>query len=109
MRRRALGVAFLTVLTVTALLLAVGAARASAATKAAMVRDIAHIGSSSDPGELTNVNGTLFFTAGDGTDGHELWKSDGTAKGTRLVKDINRDGGSDPGALTSVDGTLFFS
>ena len=37
---------------------------------------------------LTNVNGTLFFTANDGTHGHELWKSDGTAAGTVLVKDI---------------------
>src|SRR5262249_11234704 len=29
--------------------------------------------------ELTNVNGTLFFAANDGTHGFELWKSDGTA------------------------------
>ncbi len=37
---------------------------------------------------LTNVNGTLFFGAYDGTNGNELWKSDGTAAGTVLVKDI---------------------
>ena len=42
-----------------------------------------------DPSDLTNVNGTLFFTANDGTHGDELWKSDGTAAGTVLVKDIN--------------------
>ena len=41
------------------------------------------------PIQLTNVNGTLFFSANDGTNGHELWKSDGTAAGTVLVKDIN--------------------
>ncbi|MEZ6090247.1 MAG: hypothetical protein R3C05_19910 [Pirellulaceae bacterium] len=29
------------------------------------------------PGNLTNVNGTLYFTANDGTSGFELWKSDG--------------------------------
>ena len=32
---------------------------------------------------LTQVGGTLFFTAG-----HELWKSDGTKAGTVLVKEI---------------------
>ena len=42
---------------------------------------------------LTNVNGTLFFAADDGTNGTELWKSDGTAAGTVLVKDINPGGG----------------
>ncbi|MDG4604397.1 MAG: M10 family metallopeptidase C-terminal domain-containing protein [Defluviicoccus sp.] len=58
----------------------------------------------------TDVNGTLFFQADDGTGGQELWKSDGTAAGTVLVKDINPGGGgSGPGGLTNVNGTLFFS
>ena len=38
---------------------------------------------------LTNVNGTLFFRATTPANGYELWKSDGTAGGTALVKDIN--------------------
>ena len=42
---------------------------------------------------LTNVNGTLYFDANDGTHGDELWKTDGTAAGTVMVKDI--DPGSD--------------
>ena len=60
---------------------------------------------------LTNVNGTLFFAANDGTHGYELWKSDGTAAGTVLVKDINPGGstGSGPQSLTNVNGTLFFT
>ena len=35
------------------------------------------------PGLLTNVSGTLFFAANDGTNGTELWESNGTAAGTR--------------------------
>ena len=34
-------------------------------------------------------DGTLFFTADDGSTGNELWKSDGTPAGTTLVKDIS--------------------
>ena len=62
------------------------------------------------PGNLTTVNGTLFFTANDGENGNELWKSDGTEAGTSLVKDIR------PGSyssyvdnLTNFEGKLFFS
>ena len=65
---------------------------------------------SSNPRNLTNVNGTLFFTADDGANGVELWKSDGTAAGTVLVKDIVADGdSSSPAGLTNVNGTLFFA
>lgn len=34
------------------------------------------------------VGVNLFFVANDGTNGRELWKSDGTPAGTVLVKDI---------------------
>lgn len=65
---------------------------------------------SSDPRNLTNVNGTLFFTANDGTHGEELWKSDGKSNGTVLVKDINPgDPSWVPGGLTNVNGTLYFT
>jgi ELWxxDGT repeat protein len=72
---------------------------------------------------LTNVNGTLFFSADNGANGSELWKSDGTAVGTTLVKDIYpgsswyydyytgwvyRENSSNPNNLTDVNGTLFF-
>ena len=65
----------------------------------------------SNPSYLTNVNGTLFFTANNGalSQGEELWKSDGTAAGTVMVKDIKPgQRGSGPGRLTNVGGTLFF-
>src|SRR5205814_2288732 len=50
-----------------------------------------------EPDQLTAVNGTLFFVADDPTNAFELWKSDGTAAGTVLVKDINHGGGGDRG------------
>src|SRR5262249_21905522 len=49
------------------------------------------------------------FTANDGTDGVQLWKSDGTAAGTVMVTAINPNGDSNPAYLTNVNGTLFFS
>src|SRR5262249_26931273 len=46
------------------------------------------IPNSSAPADLANVNGTLYFTATDGVNGRGLWKSNGTARGTVLVKNI---------------------
>jgi ELWxxDGT repeat protein len=63
----------------------------------------------SDPGNLTNVNGILFYTANDGTNGSQLWESNGSAAGTFMVADVNPPHGSNPSGLTNVNGTLFFS
>jgi ELWxxDGT repeat protein len=58
---------------------------------------------------LTNVNGTLFFTAIDGINGFELWKSDGTDAGTIMVKDIRPGiGSANISQLANINGTLFF-
>ena len=60
--------------------------------------------------EPTDVNGTLFFGADDGSTGLELWKTDGTAEGTMRVADIVEGAeGSYPAELTGVNGTLFFT
>jgi ELWxxDGT repeat protein len=65
---------------------------------------------SSGPAEFTGVDGTLFFTAGDGTHGGELWKSNGTAAGTVLVKDINPGtGGASINWIQNIDRTLYFT
>ena len=62
------------------------------------------------PDGLINVNGTVFFNATDATYGNELWKTDGTAAGTVLVKDINPgSNGSYLSDLTNVNNTLFFT
>ncbi|WP_161604374.1 ELWxxDGT repeat protein [Roseiconus nitratireducens] len=75
------------------------------------------------PQELTDVNGTLFFTSYDnGYYNRELWKSDGTAEGTMMVADLAIDPGFDPvdpsdddpsvssspRYLTNVGGMLYF-
>jgi ELWxxDGT repeat protein len=84
------------------------------------------------PWNLTNVNGRLYFTANDGTNGTELWTSDGTSAGTTMVQDIYTGstsytststfyfGGTEtrtwtipnssfPGNLTNFNGTLLFA
>jgi ELWxxDGT repeat protein len=70
---------------------------------------------SSNPGPLVNVDGTLFFTADDGTNGTELWRIN-TAGTAELVENALPGGGLAPGFrsanaewLTNVDGTLYFS
>jgi ELWxxDGT repeat protein len=83
-------------------------------TTPAMVEDVnPTAGVSSDPSELTNVGGTLFFAADDGTNGSELWKSTPPydAASTSPVKDINTasGAGSFPNDLASVNGKLFFT
>jgi ELWxxDGT repeat protein len=56
------------------------------------------------------VSGSQFyFSATDGTTGHELWASDGTAAGTVLVKDIHA-GAQDsfPFSFVELNGQLLF-
>ena len=73
-----------------------------------MVRDIS--AGSSSPQGLTVVGQSLYFSARDAKTGRELWKSDGTAAGTELVRTSDPVGlSSDPAWLTDVDGRLYFT
>jgi ELWxxDGT repeat protein len=75
----------------------------------ALVKDISVGAPGAVPSFLTNVNGLLYFTASDGVNGTELWKSDLIA-GAFLLKDIWSGGSSSvPMELTNVNGTLYFT
>jgi ELWxxDGT repeat protein len=55
-------------------------------------------------------SGLVFFSAGaeSAQPDYELWATDGTAEGTRLVKDVNPAGPSNPGHMAALGGQLFF-
>lgn len=86
---------------------ALALAPAHARPSAALVADIAPGAASSDPQDLTVMNGELFFSASDPVHGRQLWESDGTAAGTVMLTDV--PGGADPAGLAVADGELFFS
>ena len=60
-------------------------------------------------GQMEALGNTLFFRANDGETGSEIWTSDGTAAGTRLVKDIwPGHHESFPMMLTAFGNEVFF-
>jgi ELWxxDGT repeat protein len=69
------------------------------------VKQIAPGAAGSDPKELTNVNGVLYFIA----NGYQLWKSDGTNTGTVMVKGFPQIDFGNPPNLTNVNGILYFA
>ncbi len=106
-----------------AMLLSAAGAQAADHRGAALVKDVnpgrspsitaIYCGDCEPPyngGELTDVRGTLYFSANDGKHGFELWRSDGTARGTRMVKDINPGRGwSDLSGITAVNRIIYFT
>ena len=63
---------------------------------------------------VVKVGDKLFFTATESTHGEELWVTDGTVEGTKMVKDIHEGvnagvpAGSNPKWLTAVGDKLYF-
>src|SRR4051812_13608992 len=88
-------------------------APARAAGSAYLVKDINTAPdpqATSQPQDLVTINQVVYFSAEDASNGRELWRSDGTAAGTTIVKDISPGvAGSNPSNLINVGGTLFFS
>ncbi|HEX5716948.1 MAG TPA: ELWxxDGT repeat protein, partial [Thermoanaerobaculia bacterium] len=59
---------------------------------------------------LRAVGGSIFFAADDEIHGEELWTSDGTVAGTRMVKDVYPDYiNSEPRNLIAFQGKLYFT
>jgi ELWxxDGT repeat protein/VCBS repeat-containing protein len=71
---------------------------------AAVVKNINAAGNDT-VASLTNFNGSLYFTANDGT-GTKVFRTDGTSAGTVAV---SSNFSSTPTGLTVVDGKLFFA
>jgi ELWxxDGT repeat protein len=76
-----------------------------------LVKDIYPGSYGSAPNHLTVVGTQLFFAAGDDLHSNELFKTDGTASGTVLVKDIvpGPFGTSAPHELTALGDLLVFA
>lgn len=74
-----------------------------------LVKDINPGGGTSSPASLTNIDGQLWFSADDGTNGREIWRTNGTEPGTALFIDINPGAaGSNPAGFTKVNDITFF-
>lgn len=72
-----------------------------------MVKNI-NPGSSSSPNLLFEKNGKLYFSADDGTNGSELWVTDGTGAGTLMLKNINPSGSSFISNVLKKDDLFYF-
>src|SRR5687768_9352882 len=67
--------------------------RALLAAVPQLVADLNTLPNGSAPGQFVEFDGALYFTATADNYGRELWRTDGTRAGTRIVQDINPGGG----------------
>lgn len=74
------------------------------------VSDICSGSQSSSPLFLTPTSSGIFFSADDCVHGRELWVTDGTVAGTRMVKDLVTQAGvgSDPAYLVLYGTNIYF-
>lgn len=65
---------------------------------------------SSNPNNFFVDQGQMLFRANNGVNGVELWKTDGTAAGTALLKDIATGAtNSNPSAFVKYNGQIYFN
>jgi ELWxxDGT repeat protein len=77
----------------------------------ALLADIRAGATGASPTNMIKFGSIVIFSANDGN-GTELWKTDGTAAGTVLVKDINvstATASSSPNQLTEFNGFIYFT
>ena len=64
---------------------------------------------SSTPHNMKTVNGTMYFQAERAGQGNELWATDGTAAGTRFIKDLySGPNSSNPHSFVGMNGKVYF-
>ena len=63
----------------------------------------------SRPENLTPAGDQLFFSADDGQNGRQLWVTDGSESGTRMVTTINPEGNASPNYLTALGDRVVFN
>ncbi|WP_309640992.1 T9SS type A sorting domain-containing protein [Flavobacterium sp.] len=83
-----------------------------------LIKDIAStVLASSNPQQITALGNWVYFTADNGINGRELWRTTGTQASTQMVQDINMQGGgggqpnfsSNPSDLMQVGSTVYFT
>lgn len=76
-----------------------------------LVKDIFPLSGGSDIREITTLGNSVLFSANNSVNGSELWISDGTEAGTKMVKDIypgSRDKSSSPSLFLVHNGLMIF-
>jgi ELWxxDGT repeat protein len=75
---------------------------------ASLLKDLNTLPASSDPSGFFSIGTITYFAANDGVHGNELWRTDGTAAGTYMVKDTNPNRDGNPTDFVNLNGKLLF-